>query len=551
MNQSSLLLTLLLSAAILSGCSDGGSSMSSGSTPEQAFSRPQDPLLPWQWHLYNTGQNLNGLRPLAGADLNIWPLWNRCPATGCAGEGILVAVVDDGLEIRHPDLQANISPLAHRNFMRPASRANQDPSPTDPDDAHGTAVAGLIAARDNQIGGVGVAPRAQLLGINLLAIDFTTAHAAEAMLHRMQAVAVSNNSWGAPDGTGFISPSNGPWRQAIEQGITQGYEGRGIAYIWAGGNGHDQMGEYFYDYSNLDGQASFHGVLAVGALNAEDRRSSYSEQGSNLLISGFGGEFCNGLAITTTDLTQRNWGYNPPQIDFVDDLPDPHYTRCFNGTSSAAPTVAGVVALMRQANTQLSWRDLRWLLAHHARQNDPQHPGWMTNGAGLMFNPEYGFGAADASASVEAARQHPPLPAYQHLTRTGPGSQTMPAQQIFTSTLDLQTQLALEFVDLTIQVNGLPANQDTGELSLSLISPSGTRSLLLPKRRCHFFDEDDNTVPTACEDQLNFTFGSVQFLGEDAQGQWQLEVDARGMSQPITLNQWQLTFYGHTPSAAL
>lgn len=563
-----LVFSLLLASSLLVGCFDSDDSSKTTTTsppdtsdpvanppsvsgPDVSFI-PQDPLLAWQWHLRSTGQQLgNGLQPRPGADLNLYPLWQNCPASGCKAEGVLVAVVDDGLQISHPDLIDNALPLhsstPHRDFTRSTFALNQDPSPTDPEDAHGTAVAGLIAARDNTIGGLGVAPRASLLGVNLLAhnVAADTALEAQSMLHQRQAVAVSNNSWGTPDGSGFLNAAGASWQDAIELGLKEGFGGRGTAYIWAGGNGHELRNGYYLDYSNFDGQANFHGVFAVAAVNAEDKRASYSEQGSNLLISGYGGEFCEGneLATTTTDLSTPGWGYNTTNAQ-NSDLPDRRYSRCFNGTSSAAPTVAGVVALMRQANPQLGWRDLRWLLAHHARQNDPTNPNWRTNGGGLTYNREYGFGVADAAASVSAARSHAPLPAYRKQTLNG-SAQALNASQVNTLSLNANTTLQrIEFMTLHLDLWGSTFDYDTGELEVRLISPAGTSSLIKPRRRCHdLYSEIVEAV--ACEDEIDFTFGSVEFLGEQPNGNWILRIDSTQQSQSANLESWTLTFYGH------
>src|SRR5699024_828142 len=155
-------------------------------------------------------------------------------------------------------------------------------------DAHGTAIAGLIAARDeNAEGGRGVAPRASLAGYNLLRYP-TTKNEASAMFPEQAQIWVSNNSWGAPDKTGTMQPSGHDWRIAIEDGLTKGRNGRGIVYTWAAGNGHDETHDptfgldFALDNSNYDGRANHHGVIAVGAIDHHGIRADYSEKGANL-----------------------------------------------------------------------------------------------------------------------------------------------------------------------------------------------------------------------------------------------------------------------------
>ncbi len=109
-----------------------------------------NPLQDQQWHLLNSGQNAFSSRGgVAGNDLNLW--WAH--RTGVQGQGINVAVVDDGLAIAHPDLADNVRP-GSKNVVTGSS----DPTPTDPDSAHGTSVSGLIGAVDNSIGTLGWPP---------------------------------------------------------------------------------------------------------------------------------------------------------------------------------------------------------------------------------------------------------------------------------------------------------------------------------------------------------------------------------------------------------
>ena len=99
----------------------------------------------------------------------------------------------------------------------------------------------------------------------------------------------------------------------------------------------------------------------------------------------------SGVGITTTDNAGNN-GYTSSD-----------YTSSFGGTSSATPLVSGVIALMMEANSNLTWRDVQQILVESARKNDPNDDGWNTNGAGLEFNHKYGFGVVDAGHAVDLA----------------------------------------------------------------------------------------------------------------------------------------------------
>lgn len=102
----------------------------------------------------------------------------------------------------------------------------------------------------------------------------------------------------------------------------------------------------------------------------------------------------------TTDLLGER-GYN--RADVKSDIADIDYTSTFNGTSSAAPLVSGVVALMLQANPKLGWRDVQEVLIRSAAMTQPENPGWFTNSAKIRFNHEFGAGRVDAAAAVQLA----------------------------------------------------------------------------------------------------------------------------------------------------
>ena len=145
------------------------------------------------------------------------------------------------------------------------------------------------------------------------------------------------------------------------------------------------------DEANLDELANYYAVTAVCSVNDQDVRSGYSEQGANLWVCApsDGGR----RGIVTADNSDR-------------------YTGDFGGTSAATPIVSGVAALLRDANPDLTWRDLKLILAASARRNDPGNPGW-EEGAPIYgsasptdryhFNREYGFGVVDAEAAVALA----------------------------------------------------------------------------------------------------------------------------------------------------
>ncbi len=349
-----------------------------------------DPLYPDQWHLKNSGQSGAGSTGITGEDINVEPVW-----AGYKGTGVRIAIVDDGIEIGHEDLASNIAATGMSyNYVTGSSDPTYDP--TDIASGHGTTVAGIAAARDlNGLGVRGVAPRANLVGYNML-LDSTASNEADAMTRGATDIHVSSNSWGSPDDAD-LHPSLFSWRTAIDTGLSTGRHNLGTIYIWAAGNG-----AFYTDNSNFDGQANYRGVITVAAVNDQGKQASYSEPGANVWISAPGGEYCSSHAITTTDRSGVT-GDNP--LLGYSDYTDMNYTRCMNGTSAATPAVAGTVALLLEANPLLGWRDVRLILAETARKNDAGDAGWATSTTTPVyhFNQKYGFGVVDAQAAVNKA----------------------------------------------------------------------------------------------------------------------------------------------------
>jgi subtilisin family serine protease len=516
-----------------------------------------------QWHLENSGQTAgaaNGGTP--GEDLRMGDVWEHY-----TGGGVQIAVIDTGADSLHYDLTPNLSTLSGYYSGGVFKQSSDGRILTDDqlnsykgfNFAHGTACAGIAAAADNGIGVTGVAPTAQIIALNAFAD--TTAYAVysfkHALYHTGTAADISSNSWN--DGIGVISDGD-PEIVAIKEGVTNGREGRGIVYCFAAGNERD----YIDDNPAKSDNANWHRelntpyVVTVAALNADGRYSSYSNFGANILVSAFGGEF--GIlkpAIVTTDLI-GNYGYDsrdPEYYQYHFDVTgngDGDYTNVMNGTSAAAPMVAGVAALMLDANPNLTYRDVRYLLATNARKNDPLDPDWTQNGAGHWINPNYGFGAVDVNATVANSRIHAPLAEQKAPLALSSGSLAGGADLNITITYDSNGSYhkvgsltvgegenrILEFVEIGIDLlHGVP-----GDLDIILESPAETNATLSHHVVLNHPINSDN------EFFAPFTFGSVGYLDENSTGIWNLYIrdfyDRPEIADDGLFDGWKLTFYG-------
>ncbi len=545
-----------------------------GSLAVTAQAQQADPLAGRQWHLLNTGQAVLGdTLPVAGNDLNVDGLFRN----GIRGQGVTIAIVDDGLQIAHPDLAANVAAVAGKNF---ANQSN-NPSPSNPDrDNHGTMVGGIAGAvGSNNLGVRGVASAATLKGFNFLAsnaqgnsnsnIEYSWWDGAE-----VADVGVFNNSWGS-------SPGNPNLPLAYSQNDITAYEqamsgtrgGRGGIYVKAAGNNHnngarsDGTDICSADTKNRntgcipagrDPRNNLFNVITVAAVRADGVRSSYSSTGSALWVSGFGGE--NGWqrqvvpgqlairydpAILTTDVTGCAQGSNKNTslrntLDGDQSAIDStcNYTGKMNGTSAATPMVSGVAALLLETNPNLSYRDVKYILATTATRNDPNRaavthsdgrvlvPGWTVNAAGRAYSNWYGFGVVNAARAVEVAENFQSLGAlvdsgWRNTTRTMAIGNTSAAAARLTFQLANGAR-NIESVQLGFRVN----HSNTRQLQFVLVSPSGTRSVVQPAFTA--IGSGLNGV------QRNFTnwdlLSSNAFLDENATGTWTLEVTDLGQA---------------------
>lgn len=469
---------------------------------------PDDPLFPDQWHLKNTGQG-DGTY---GEDINIVSAWD----TYRGSQQEIIAIVDyDGMEIDHEDLYVNILADKCWDFVD----ADGDPTPVSSSDYHGTSCGGLAAGRGfNDQGICGVAPYAGLVGYRIPE-GLSDVNESLALSRDSQVVDIYSNSWGPLDPSYiFESPVlDGPGElleDAIKDCVRNGRQGLGNIYIWAGGNGGQ-----FGDNSNYDGYASSRYTIAVAATTQNGKKAIYSEEGANIMINAPAGTLTFGL--TTTDLTGvRGDNYQ-------------NYTYSFGGTSASAPLVAGVIALMLEANPALTWRDVQHIIIETAEKNDPSDDGWIKNGAGHDINHKYGFGRIDAKAAIEAAGFWNSARPEKIVEYSCSANTEIPNNDAagVSSTIFIEDDLKVEFVDIYFSAS----NHDSwGDLEIALTSPAGTESILAQK---HSSDHSHRYE--------NWRFGSIRHYGEYSKGDWTIKVkDLEGGFNSGTLQSWGLKIYG-------
>jgi len=330
-----------------------------------------DPLYSNQWHLESNGQ----LGAQVDADVDASGAW----LTTRGSADIIVAVMDSGCELSHPDLASNsvqgIDVLEDDN----------DPSAETYlfglfTDNHGTSVAGVAAGiGNNGVGISGVAQECSHMAIRFLSdgnifLQPTMQDEADAWnFARQNGASVMNCSWGPA----AAAPLAGPTQAAIDDANQNGRGGLGMVTLFAAGNsGANNSG---------NGYATYPGVVCVSASNDQDVRSSYSSFGPAVDICAPSNGGING--VWTTDRL-GNAGYDSSD-----------YTSTFGGTSSASPCAAGVFLLVFSANPNLTREEAIDIIQDTADKIDQAGGNYDANG----HSNYYGSGKVNAQAAVEAA----------------------------------------------------------------------------------------------------------------------------------------------------
>ena len=156
----------IFTATLISACggSDSSTSSCAETGPYACQTDATEPLYTYQWALNAAQSYFAGFPQVADGttDLNVEAVHRQ----GIKGQGVNVMVLDDGLDINHIDLKANVDTSMTWNFQTNTT----DPTPTGIDEAHGTNVAGMIAAAQNGIGVMGIAPRVTLGGAKFIGL---------------------------------------------------------------------------------------------------------------------------------------------------------------------------------------------------------------------------------------------------------------------------------------------------------------------------------------------------------------------------------------------
>lgn len=273
-----------------------------------------DPYLNSQWSIQNNGY----LGGTPGIDMNVFPAWNLSK-----GQGVVVAVLDDGVDLSHPDLVDNLLPGYDALGI---SGGNPEYG-----NSHGTSCAGIIGAvANNGIGIVGVAHEAKILPVRL---GYT-----QNGYYQTTALKMANGIyWAANNGADILSNSwsGGSYssvkEQAIDYAVASGRNGKGSVVLFSPGNG-NSTSIAFPSYKT--------NVITVAALSMCDERKKTSSCDGE---TWWGSDYGNALDISA------------PGVKVYTTTTGGGYTSSFNGTSAACPNAAGVAALNTRSESRPHW----------------------------------------------------------------------------------------------------------------------------------------------------------------------------------------------------
>ena len=484
-----------------------------------------------QWHIRSLGTTTNdsGVATIVGNDLDVLDIYHKYMGYN-KGNNIIIQVVDTGVDADHEDLIDNM------DLNRSYHDGNGDGNSTEIGDPsgehwHGTAVAGIMAARAFNAKGVrGIIPFAKIAGSNWLEHQ-TTEGLVKAWFSGNGAneIVVTNNSWGSYVSNGSI------YELIMEYGTTYLRDGKGRIYVFAAGNSRREFGN-----ANLEYSLNNRYMIAVAALKHDNTHTVYSTAGSNVLVSGYSGNFyIDSPTISTTIIMGQssNTGSILSKTTWSEDISE-NYTFIMNGTSAAAPTVAASIALVLEACPDLTWRDVKYLVAKNAKSIDTANASWVQNAAGLWHSIDYGFGLINPKGMIaECSTNYTNLTAEQNQTLMQVYDTDIPDDNSVQSFIlpMRDDDITIEWVELTVDNNSTFAS----DYNIELTSPAGTKTTLMTENTLVSKDYFGAWMSGG------WRFGSAAMMGEGSKGIWKVDIRDTNKKDEGALKALNLKIYGH------
>jgi len=473
-----------------------------------------DPFFIKQWYIKSIGVSTNpsDIASIEGNDMNLINTYKKY-----MGLNQIIQIIDSGVDVNHEDLKQNI------DLSRSLDGDKQgNPTPGGLYVPHGTMLAGIAAARAfNGVGIRGVAPFAKIAGSNWLA---------------KQSLDGLNRAWYSGPGANEITVSNNSWgsyytadtiyEDIMQQAVTKLRDKKGRIFVFASGNAREQNAD-----ANIQYVLNNRYALVVGALNYENIVAKYSTPGANVWTVAYGGadDFNSGPTIATTYLSgqaEDTWESDKKR----------DYTYAMAGSSAAAPMVSGAIALIVEACPNLTYRDVKYLIAKTAKKIDSSNQSWIQNAAGFNFSRDYGFGLIDVNSAITTCQTNYKMLPQEDSTIVNKDTLNKEISKNYTEYIDIDKDLKVEWVEATIDIYSLSASK----IDIYLTSPNGTKITLIKSGTI----VDRNHIPYQNWMNGGFRFSTGAMIDESSEGQWRVEI-VNNNDSDITLNSIKLKIYGH------
>ena len=510
--------------------------------------RPQDSLYPQQWYLNHNGGN----QLVAGSHISVEQAWDVTRGV----RSIVVAVVDDSFDLRHPDFQGNGKVIAPRDLKE----NDFLPLPGEKETSHGTACAGLAVAEENGSGIVGVAPGCAMMPIRTTgflddkSIEDTFNWAVE------KGASVISCSWGA---SAVYFPLSIRQKAAISRAATNGRKGKGCVIIFAAGNANrpinGSVNEQNWPKNIVQGRTNWLSgfavhpdVITVSASTSLNKKAAYSNWGDNISVCAPSNNAPPGMWFQET-----GYVYTQPAIVSAlagvgmlttDQIGGAGYdagnfTNNFGGTSSATPIVAGVAALVLSANPDLTAQQVKRILQDTADKIVDNNPDPQLGMRGGTYNSNghsqwFGYGKVNAAKAVRVAQQMGTVAKITNKQTQVKNSQVVSIPD--NNKVGIKSAIAIDEAinvgDIQVTVN--ISHEFLGDLEVYLIAPNNQR-ILLQSRTLGRRNQLQNSYTMRSHPALK------QLLYLPGKGKWQLQVIDFAALDVGKLNSWELVIgYG-------
>ena len=477
-------------------------------------------------------------------EMNVRAAWKK----NITGKNITVCVVDNGI-FYNPDLEikeTKVNPIIEDiNLII-----------TGQDYTHGTAVAGIIAAKGNKYT-IGIAYNCKLVGYNYLgSLNVTDKYPLpDFILDNNNKIDIFNNSWG-PIQTSPNKHSDKTLEiiKAIKLSSKKGRDKKGNLFVFASGN--DNLRGGLASYVLLKNSRY---TITVGAINSNLDNSTYSSIGTAVLcVAPAGNDVSNITRVVRTSIVTY-----VDQFGITTTLPYTRklgksglipYTHDMNGTSASCPMVTGCIALLLSYRHDLTWRDVKELISRSCYQDYFENdtvPNFIINGRKQLVSQRSGYGIINVKKLIRNAKKWTLLPKEKKIHQEKELNITLNQEnRTFSVTFDIDKKITIETVQVYLTVNSNPAvlPQLILNMKVNLISPDGT-NLILINNQSGFVGTESFVIESDLQYYDNEPFLCELLRGENSQGTWTVQFTWNLITEfPSAINilkHIKLDIYGH------